>query len=117
MSDEEMLKQMFDKEAYKENPLEAFRSDLDKIKPRFFDTYILPAFMLWFAYSSKRSMGRWPRRMLFTGGMYMLYRNARIYRRVISNLRSGREMQGPTPVEREAEILEFHRPRKEKEIR
>lgn len=52
-----------------------FEEDMSKIEPRFFDKYILPGFMLWFAVRSKASMGRWPRRMLFTAGVYMFYRN------------------------------------------
>lgn len=81
------MKNILDIEAYKENPLMAWRKDLDRIRPRFIDTYILPGFMLWFAYASKSSMGRWPRRILFTGGMYMLYRNAKTYREALRKMK------------------------------
>ena len=54
---------------------EQFEKDMENMQPRFFDKYILPGFLLWFAYSSKKDMGRWPRRILFTSGIYMFYRN------------------------------------------
>ena len=65
---------------------ERFEQDLQKVKPRFFDTYILAPFMLWFAYSSKTAMGRWPRRILFTAGTYMLYRNYVEYKKAATLL-------------------------------
>ena len=60
--------------------LTQFEKDIQKIRPRFFDTHILPPFMLWFAMKS-RAMGRWPRRALFTAGIYMLYRNYSDYKK------------------------------------
>lgn len=69
-----------------EYSLEQFEQDIQKIKPRFFDTYILPAFMLWFAIYSKKSMNRWPRRVLFTSGIYMLYRNYADYKKMYNQL-------------------------------
>lgn len=58
-----------------EYSLEKFEQDIQRIQPRFFDTYILPGFMIWYAVTSKQGKGRWTRRMLFTSGIYMLYRN------------------------------------------
>lgn len=87
MTDEEILKSMFDREAYRKSPVQAFRNDIDSIRPRFMDTYILPSFVLWYAWRSK-TMGKWPRRVLFTGGMYMLYRNAKKYREAAARVRA-----------------------------
>lgn len=63
-----------------------FQQDVQKIQPRFFDTYLLAPFMLWYAYSSKTPMNRWPRRILFTAGIYMLYRNYTNYQKAYREL-------------------------------
>lgn len=67
--------------------LQQWNSDMEKIKPRFFDTYILPPFIMWFAAKSK--MKKWPRRMLFMGGVFMLYRNWSEYRKAAVTLQKG----------------------------
>jgi hypothetical protein len=53
-------------------------------KPRIFDTYLLPAFLLFYAIKSKREMGRAARRILFTAGIYMAYRNYAAYKEALS---------------------------------
>lgn len=53
-----------------------------------FDKYILPAFMLWYAWRSKQGMGRWSRRILFTAGVYAVYRNLTAYRDAINVARA-----------------------------
>lgn len=47
-----------------------------------FDRYVLPGFLIWYAWASKRPMGRWTRRMLFTAGVYAVYRNLSAYREI-----------------------------------
>jgi hypothetical protein len=59
---------------------EDFAADIESMKPRFVDIWVIPPLMLWFAYSAK-SMHRWPRRMLFSAGIYMLYRNYAEYKK------------------------------------
>lgn len=73
-------------QAYREDPLGQFSRDLEAFQPRAFDTYVLPAFIVLYAMRSKRGMGRWPRRILFTAGVYMFYRNFTEYRELIAGL-------------------------------
>jgi len=65
-----------------------FESDVTKFKPRVFDTYILPAFLLYFAVKSKSGMGRGARRALFTAGVYMIYRNYSEYKNLVVALKA-----------------------------
>lgn len=59
---------------------EQFERDIESMQPRPFDIYVLGPFMVWFAVASKKSMGRWPRRLLFTAGVYTIFRNWQAYR-------------------------------------
>lgn len=68
--------------------MEQFQNDLDRVGKRPFDTYLLAPFIMWFAWSSKTGMGRWTRRMLFTSGLYMFYRNVRTYREAYEKARA-----------------------------
>lgn len=63
--------------------LEQFEADIQKIKPRVFDTYILPGFLIYYAIRSK-AMGKRARRMLFVAGVYMGYRSYNEYKKVLS---------------------------------
>jgi hypothetical protein len=63
--------------------LEQFEADLLKMKPRAFDTYILPLFLAGYAIQSKNAMGRWPRRILFLAGVYMGMRNYAQYKQAV----------------------------------
>jgi hypothetical protein len=63
--------------------LDQFQKDLENFKPRAFDTYVLPAFMMYFAWKA-RGMPRLARRMLFVAGIYMGYRNFSEYKKLIS---------------------------------
>lgn len=67
--------------------LDQFEQDVSRLKPRAFDTFLLPPFMMWFAAASKSGMGRWPRRILFTAGLYMVYRNFSEYRKAIASFK------------------------------
>ena len=71
-----------------EYSLEQFEADTENMKPRFFDNYILAPFMVWYGMSSKTPMGRWPRRLLFTSGVYMVMRNLKQYREGVASLQA-----------------------------
>jgi len=64
---------------------ERFEADMQSFKPRAFDTYILPAFIMYFAIKAK-SMPKTARRMLFVGGIYMAYRNYAEYKKLVKNV-------------------------------
>ena len=62
--------------------LERFEQDLARMRPRAFDIYFLGPFMIYFAVRSKAGMGRWTRRILFTAGVYTIYRNWQAYKSI-----------------------------------
>lgn len=62
--------------------LEQFEADVQNFKPRTFDTYILPGFLMIYAFKSKQ-MKKTARRILFTSGIYMMYRNYSEYKNAI----------------------------------
>ncbi len=62
--------------------LEQFEADVQNFKPRIFDTYILPGFMMFYAWKSKQ-MRKVARRILFTSGIYMMYRNYAAYKEAL----------------------------------
>lgn len=64
--------------------MKQWEADIAKIKPRFFDIYFLGPLMIYFAATSKRPLGVWPRRILFTAGVYTIYRNWQAYKAVPS---------------------------------
>ena len=52
-----------------------------KMKPRLIDTWILPGAVMYLAWvSGKKKPNRWLRRIVFTGGIYMVYRNINLVR-------------------------------------
>jgi hypothetical protein len=57
-----------------------FEADLMKVQPRPIDVYFLGPFMIYFALRAKKGMGRWTRRILFTAGIYTIYRNWQAYK-------------------------------------
>lgn len=57
-----------------------FQNDIQSMKPRKFDTYILPAFLIWYAIKSKKEMGKNWRRVLFVSGVYMGFRSYNEYK-------------------------------------
>ena len=63
--------------------VDQFKKDVESFKPRIFDSYILPAFMIYFAYKAK-GMPRIARRMLFVSGIYMGYRNYSEYKKLVA---------------------------------
>lgn len=73
--------------------IEQFESDIRRMKPRFFDTYLLPAFLVFYAMRSKNAMGKNARRILFTSGVYMAMRNYNEYKKAVLALREKIESQ------------------------
>ena len=65
-----------------------FKEDIATMKPRPFDTYILPAFLVMYAMRSKNPMGRWMRRILFTSGVFMFYRNWTEYKALVEHMKT-----------------------------
>lgn len=63
--------------------VDQFKKDIEGFKPRIFDSYILPAFMLYFAWKAK-GMPIIARRMLFVSGIYMGYRNYSEYKKLVA---------------------------------
>lgn len=64
-----------------------FEKDMERFKPRIFDTYILPGFMIYYAWKSKE-MRKTARRILFTSGLYMMYRSYTEYKKMFAQLQS-----------------------------
>ena len=62
-------------------------AQIASMKPRFFDTYLLPPFMLYFAFKAK-SMPKLARRMLFGAGIYMAMRSYTEYKTALTNLKT-----------------------------
>jgi hypothetical protein len=67
--------------------MEQFEKDVQAFRPRIFDTYILPGFLMFYAYKSK-DMRRMARRILFTSGIYMMYRNWSEYKMALGRLQT-----------------------------
>jgi len=70
-----------------EGALSGLERDIENVKPRVFDTYVLPAFLVAFAMKAKRPMGRSARRILFTSGVYLFYRNYAQYKALVKQIR------------------------------
>lgn len=69
-----------------EYSLTQFQSDIQNVGPRPFDQYILPVFLLGYAIRSKKPMGKTARRILFSAGIYMFYRNYVNYKKLIQEI-------------------------------
>lgn len=67
--------------------LEQFEKDVQNFKPRVFDTYILPGFLMVYAVKSKE-MRKSARRILFTSSIYMMYRNYAEYKRALTGMQN-----------------------------
>jgi len=61
---------------------EQFEADLQKIGPRPFDIYALGPLLIYFAFKGKKPLGRWSRRILFTAGLYTIFRNWQNYKSI-----------------------------------
>lgn len=62
-----------------------FEKQVSAMKPRFIDIWVLPPLVMYSAYKS-RDLGRWTRRVLFTAGIYMMYRSFTEYKNAASML-------------------------------
>jgi len=79
--------------------LSDFQNDIQNVKPRKFDTYILPAFLVWFAIASKKEMGKNWRRVLFISGVYMGFRSYNEYKALAAKVTQLMDQPGSaTPV-------------------
>lgn len=63
--------------------LQEFEKQVESSKPRFFDTYLLAPYMMWYAVNSRDMPKRW-RRVLFTGGVWTVYRNWSEYKQAVA---------------------------------
>lgn len=70
-------------------------ADMTKMQPRFVDTWVIPPLMIWLGLS-QGGMGRWPRRMLFSAGAYMLMRNYSNYKTAVMALSAMARQGSPT---------------------
>jgi hypothetical protein len=61
------------------------QADIESMKPRFFDIYILPAFLIWYAMASKDMKKNW-RRTLFVSGVYMGFRSFTKYKELAEKI-------------------------------
>ena len=61
--------------------------DIENMKPRPFDTYVLPGFIMWYAVRSK-NMRKTARRILFVSGAFMAMRNIGEYRTAVERIQS-----------------------------
>lgn len=69
-----------------------FETDMGKVQPRFADVWLVPGAIITLAllsgspsFSSKR-WSRWLRRIAFTGGVYLVYRNFATYKAAIQGI-------------------------------
>lgn len=76
--------------------VEQFEQDIENFKPRTFDTFILPGFLMFYAVKSKE-MKKTARRILFTSGIYMMYRNYSEYKRMLAQLQATLAAKKETP--------------------
>lgn len=67
--------------------LKKFEADIEAIQPRFVDVYVLPPFLMLAAYKAKGPLSRTARRILFTAGIYMFYRNYSRYKQALLKAR------------------------------
>lgn len=70
-----------------EYDLKKFEADIEAIKPRFVDVYVLPPFLMLAAYKAKSPLSKVARRIMFTAGIYMFYRNYSRYKQALLKVR------------------------------
>ena len=58
---------------------------LGGVEQRPFDRYVLGPFLIWYGLKSKK-MGKWPRRLIVTAGIYQLFYNWNEYRNLQAKL-------------------------------
>ncbi len=76
----------------KQNILATVEDILSDTSTRPFDTYVLGPFLIWYGLKSKK-MGKWPRRLMVTAGIYQLLYNWKNYRDAYGALQSPDELK------------------------
>jgi len=72
-----------------EYSISKFVSDVSNSSPRPFDIYVLPAFIMFYAFKGRKSgMPKVASRMLFGAGLWMGLRNLQKYKELIQALKS-----------------------------
>jgi hypothetical protein len=64
--------------------LEKLEADIQRMQPRAFDTWVLPGFIMLYAYKSRKGMSVKVRRVLFIAGVYMAYHNYARYKQAMT---------------------------------
>ena len=67
--------------------IEGIEESISQTERRPFDTYLLAPLLIWYGLASKKAMGKWPRRLLVTAGIYQLFYNWREYRKLQAALK------------------------------
>jgi len=62
--------------------IEGIEESISNTEKRPVDKYLLAPFLIWYGLTSKKSMGKWPRRLLVTAGIYQLFYNWNEYRKL-----------------------------------
>ena len=55
------------------------KQSLESVQPRFFDTYILGPFLVWYGIKSGGAMNKNVRRIMVSAGIWTLFRNWKEY--------------------------------------
>jgi len=93
-----------------------FIADASASAPRPFDIYVLPGFMMYYAwYSRKRGVPRAAARMLFGAGLWMAMRNLGKYREMVANVKliKGEEPTAAALPPEPANVIPFRTPGEE----
>lgn len=86
--------------------LAKLEADIQSVQPRFFDVWVIPPLMMWFATKAKE-MPRNARRMLFAGGIYAFYRNYSRYKKAVTKLASASGIKQGATEDQRAESQQF----------
>jgi hypothetical protein len=66
--------------------VDQFESDIEAMKPRFMDIWVVPGLMFYAAFKSRGAIGNWTRRAIFVGACYLVYRNYGVYKQALASL-------------------------------
>jgi hypothetical protein len=65
--------------------LDDFQREISAMQPRPVDIWLLPPLVMYAAWKS-RDLGRWTRRIMFSAGIYMMYRNWTKYKEAVASV-------------------------------
>jgi hypothetical protein len=68
------------------------KESISELQPRAFDEYALGGFLIWYGLKSK-NMGKWPRRILITAGIYQVMYGLPKYQAMLSLLKNPPQLQ------------------------